>query len=566
MKKHLLLLLCFWAMGASAQKIERLKTVNTNAYTEYAPTLSANGQTMVFQSDNNPYKAWFLYESTRLKNGGWTKPEPIRVINTFGQNPSEINNFQTDFIATPCLSANGKLLLFSATFRGGAGGRDIYYSQKIHGRWTRPRSVGNKINSKGNDDCPALSADGHNLYFARPLPQKKQGQRCYKLFVSRKNKHGRWQKAEALPYPVNTGCEKCPRIMKDNATLLFSSIREGGKGGFDLYKAVLDIQGKDWVELKAMEFANTPGSEGFASITAPENALYFTAKGKRSDDIFRVKKMPDYMKLKQNIRVKGIVTDAKTRRPLTVSILVKLLRGEAKAIAGKRASRKGFSLLLRQGYKYELTMNAYGYETVSKEADLTNWSKAVYDMGKIALKRHQPLIAKATKPVKHKPTHAVGAALLVDINTGEVISEADEKQALAHATKQKPVTHKPENLQPLESLKMHKKLIFSHLLFGYNSAKLDQKILGYLQTIAQLLKKETTLKLEISAHTDDHGQHNANIKLSEERANAVRNYLIKEGIEKQRLSAKGYGETRPIVPNTNAANRERNRRVELRVK
>lgn len=563
MKKLLLPLLIFCYGALQAQKIARVRTVSTNAYVEYAPTVSANGKTMVFQSNNNPYKAWFLYESTRLKSGRWSAPEPIQSINTFGQRPTEVNGFQTDFIATPCLSANGKTLFFSATFRGGKGGRDIYYVRKINGNWTRPVNVGKVINSKGHDDCPAISADGQRLYFARPLPDKKEGQRCYKLFVTRKNKRGRWKKPEALPYPINTGCEKCPRIMSDNATLLFASIRKGGKGGFDLYKAVLDIEGKDWVELKALDFLNTPKSEEFATLTLPNNDLYFTTQGKRNDDIFAVKGLPAYMQLKQNIVIMGVATSAKTRQPVATNILVKLQRN-GQAIAGKKSPRQGFRLELRQGYQYELAISAEGYQTAHQKVDIRDWKQPTLKLSKIVLQPKEVLLAKTHDATKHLPKKAaIGEALLVDIKTGEVISKADEAKALANTTK--PAEHRPENLRPLESLKAYKKLIFSHLLFDYNSAALDAKTLGYLQTIAQLLKKDPKLKLEISAHTDNHGTHDDNMALSQKRAQAVQAFLIKAGIAKERLSAKGYGETRPIVPNNTAANRERNRRVELRI-
>ncbi|EAY26274.1 OmpA family protein [Microscilla marina] len=562
MKKLLLPLFIFCFGALHAQKIERIRAVSTHTFVEYAPTVSADGKTMVFQSNNNPYKAWFLYESTRLKSGRWSAPEPIESINTFGQRPTEVNGFQTDFIATPCLSANGKTLLFSATFRGGKGGRDIYYARKINGNWTRPVNMGKVINSKGHDDCPAISADGQRLYFARPLKDKKEGQRCYKLFVARKNKRGYWQAPHPLPYPINTGCEKCPRIMSDNATLLFASIRKGGKGGFDLYKAVLDIEGKEWVELKALEFLNTPKSEEFATLTLPDNALYFTTQGKRNDDIFRTKKLPTYMQLKQNIGVVGVATSAKTRQPIATNILVKLQRN-GQAIAGKHAPRQGFRLVLRQGYQYELVISAEGYQTAYQKVDLRDWQKPWLKLDKIVMKPQEVLVAKAHAAPQHLPKKAIGEALLVDVKTGEVISKADEAKALANTTKL--ARHRPENLRPLESLKAYKKLIFSHLLFDYNSAKLDDKTLGYLQTIAQLLKKEPQLKLEISAHTDNHGTHDDNMNLSKQRAQAVKEFLVKAGVDVKRLSAKGYGETRPLVPNTTVANRERNRRVELKV-
>ncbi len=73
------------------------------------------------------------------------------------------------------------------------------------------------------------------------------------------------------------------------------------------------------------------------------------------------------------------------------------------------------------------------------------------------------------------------------------------------------------------------------------------------------------MKIEIAGHTDSVGSEMYNLRLSEARANAVRDYLIQHGISPDRLIAKGYGESRPIAPNTTREGRAKNRRVEFTV-
>lgn len=181
------------------------KTINTKKYTEYAPTLSADGKVMVFQSDHNKYRVWYLYESTLGTNGKWSKPKPIDAINNFGQKPQAANGFQTDFIATPHLSADGNTLYFCATFSGGLGSKDIYMSKrKSDGSWDRPQNVGTPINTKASEDFPSISAEGDALYFARPNGTSKgegKGKRtCYDLYVAKKNAEtGAWQKPQNSP-------------------------------------------------------------------------------------------------------------------------------------------------------------------------------------------------------------------------------------------------------------------------------------------------------------------------------------------------------------------------------
>ncbi|HIB01952.1 MAG TPA: OmpA family protein [Phycisphaerales bacterium] len=79
------------------------------------------------------------------------------------------------------------------------------------------------------------------------------------------------------------------------------------------------------------------------------------------------------------------------------------------------------------------------------------------------------------------------------------------------------------------------------------------------------MKFKTEMKIEIGGHTDDVGEDSANQRLSESRANAVRNYLIKNGIEGDRVSARGYGETKPVAYNTTPEGRQKNRRTEVRI-
>ena len=71
--------------------------------------------------------------------------------------------------------------------------------------------------------------------------------------------------------------------------------------------------------------------------------------------------------------------------------------------------------------------------------------------------------------------------------------------------------------------------------------------------------------IEIGGHTDNTGKHAINMKLSQARANTVRNYLIKKGISPDRVKAKGYGDTQPVAPNDTEEGRKQNRRTEVNI-
>ena len=86
-----------------------------------------------------------------------------------------------------------------------------------------------------------------------------------------------------------------------------------------------------------------------------------------------------------------------------------------------------------------------------------------------------------------------------------------------------------------------------------------------LERILQLLNDHPTLAIELGGHTDNQGSSAANLKLSEDRALAVMNFLIENGIDKSRLNHKGYGGTRPVASNASAESRSKNRRVEIKI-
>jgi OOP family OmpA-OmpF porin len=107
--------------------------------------------------------------------------------------------------------------------------------------------------------------------------------------------------------------------------------------------------------------------------------------------------------------------------------------------------------------------------------------------------------------------------------------------------------------------------IITTLRLNFDTNKADVKEIYYpkLKKIAEILKNNPNLKIEIAGHTDDIGDDKYNLKLSKKRAKAVKNILVKYGIDPNRIITKGYGESYPLVPNNTITNRALNRRVEI---
>ena len=117
----------------------------------------------------------------------------------------------------------------------------------------------------------------------------------------------------------------------------------------------------------------------------------------------------------------------------------------------------------------------------------------------------------------------------------------------------------------LEPLKLNASFRLNNLFFDFDSSSLTKESELELNRVVELMNTNPTMKVEISAHTDDMGSDAYNLKLSQLRAESVVQYLTQHGISDSRLVAKGYGETTPSVLNDTDENRAKNRRVEFKI-
>jgi outer membrane protein OmpA-like peptidoglycan-associated protein len=121
----------------------------------------------------------------------------------------------------------------------------------------------------------------------------------------------------------------------------------------------------------------------------------------------------------------------------------------------------------------------------------------------------------------------------------------------------------PEPEKPAAMFEGKKSLVLEGVNFETNSAKLTSDSHSVLDRVAESLNASPDVKVEVAGHTDSVGSDSHNMSLSKARAESVRDYLVKKGVDSSRLVARGYGETKPIADNGTAAGRAKNRRVEL---
>ena len=579
MKNSLLTFLILGVFSYTHAQIRRPlgPPVNTPEFNEYAPSISANNKTMIFETDRAGEGKWELYYTTKNEKNKWTVAKPITNINKMGK--------ENDLIGGPSISYDGKTLFFFASFNGGQGDMDIYFSTWNGTDWSEPKPVGNTINTKAYEGFPSVSADGKMMYFIRDsFSKRKDKALCYSIWASKKQEDGTWGIAEKLPAPINGDCEKSPRIMADNRTLIFSSIRKDGVGGYDLYQSFQEDDGS-WATPINLEYINTEEDDQFASVSAAGDLMYYYTSG----DIYTVT-IPDKYRKYKLVTVDGKVVDVITKQPIATKITSKSNNNKEKAINTVVDANGLFSMIYRVGSKYEVSttpLNDYfPYKgsmdmTTAKETD--NIEKNIELIPKKIPYQFQ-LLDKETKAILKEPKVKV-----MDVETKQLLEVKVEKdiatvtveigKAYKFAANALGYTFFSRGFKPdtadvfkdrlkkisLTVLKKDAIVQLQDITFETGKADLKPESNEELDRLVGLLEGNQTIKVEISAHTDDVGNDDSNLKLSEKRAKTVVNYLTTKGIKGDRMTAKGYGETQPLVANDTDENKAKNRRVQFKI-
>jgi len=213
------------------QKAEPLKGVNT-PQNEGAQNISPDGSWLVFTAcnrrDDGSQGSCDLYWS-QFKSGAWTKAAPFS---------NTINS--PDWEAQPCISNDGRTILFSSTRAGGQGGKDLWQTtRQANGKWGTPQNLGKNINSAGEEQTPYLHPDGQTLYFTS---DGHPGMGQNDLYFVRRNADGAWGEPQNLGYPINTkAAEGTLTVSLDGRTAYFAANRPGSQGGIDIYSFDLPL-------------------------------------------------------------------------------------------------------------------------------------------------------------------------------------------------------------------------------------------------------------------------------------------------------------------------------------
>lgn len=503
------------------------KHVNSK-YHEASIAFSPDGQTLFFTRNSFLNGKTGRSETGLLKLKIYTASADVsETQQTMQELPFCSNEYNT---AHPSLNADGKRLYFSSNKPGGYGGMDLYVSEWEGGRWGMPINLGPDINTEGNEIFPYISPDSR-LYFASNSHVGLGGLDIY--YATPKGK-GDWNTPVNLGAPINsTGDDFGISFSENGSWGVFTSNRTGGKGGDDLYgftkSAVpVEIMVTDAIKKTPLKGAAvTNKTTGFTMISGPEGKIFLDMRTDECAEFLAEKKGYDSFSLRacsQNVgsgqllrvnmslekkadfMLQGVVFDEADGLPMeAVRVIMSNDCGRPIEIAQTGADgRFRFSLDKKCCYNIKAELEEYLPDTTSNHC---------------------------TDQLEQ------GAVLRTELSLRPAEPGHQGVSSLAGM----------ENWRRSDSGQGY----LINVYYNSEQAQIREESKPELDRLLKTLQQNPSLLIEIAAHTDARGEDEYNMNLSQHRAEAVVAWLVGKGIDRARLKAKGYGETRPVNGCTN---------------
>lgn len=419
---------------------------------------------------------------------------------------ANINTFEFNEGAQ-CISPDGNYLFFTGCNRpDGLGRCDIYISKWEGSEWSRPFNIGAPVNTPGWESQPSISADGRTLYF---VSTRNGGRGGYDLWKSDLMAEGSWSVPVNLGPEINTPYdEQSPFIHPDDQTLYFSSNGWPGLGNKDLFITHKKNPGEQkisWEKPQNLGYPiNTFGEESGLSISSSGRLAFFASDkqgGSGGFDIYSFE-MPENLRPKTVTYVKGVVSDKISKQRLEAKIQIINLKTGSFAFDDFTDAIAGeFLATLTPGNSFALNVSKPGYLFYSQN--------------------FTPDLKEAVKPY------------LIEV--------------------------------PLQKIEVGGMVVLNNIFFETNKFDLLPESKTELGQLITFLRENPGVSIEIAGHTDNVGDDKSNQALSESRAKTVYDYLVLNKVPAAKLSFKGYGESMPVNDNTTEENRKNNRRTEFRI-
>ena len=458
---------------------------------EYFPTITVDGKTILFTRRiedarvEGPIKEqedFYVSELNDRNMWGTAKPMPVNV--------NTINNE-----GAPTIASDGRSLIFVACpdasgtnygdDRTGKGSCDLFYTKRLGSKWTTPVNIPGALNTANWETQPSFSSDGKTLYFIRGIIGKNSTNNS-DIYVSHLLDNGQWSTAQRLPDIINTpAAEESVLIHPDGKTLYFASRGHVGMGGSDLYMSKLDEQG-NWSKPVNLGYPINTKFDENSLMVSPDGEIAFFASDREGGfgdlDIYYFE-LPADLRPTKTLYFEGYVYDMNARTPIPGKFqLIDLQNGNEVVLSEADKITGEFLVSLPIDRSYALNVSYPGYSFFSKNFDMKN-------------------------PDNLEAVH-------MDI--------------------------------PMIPITSDKPVLLENVFFDLGKATLRKESYIELNKLVDFLIKNSSIKIEIAGHTDSRGDDVENMTLSTDRAKAVYEYVLSKGIAADRLSYKGYGETKPV--------------------
>lgn len=483
-------------------------------------------------------------------------PVEVKITNM----GATINSAYPDY--NPAINADESSILFTSRRSNSTGGEiyplddfyfeDIYYSNHSTS-WSTATNIGTKINTNGHDACVGLSADGQTMLIYK---DDNGGDLFYSQLVGKD-----WQAPKSFGNTINSNYyEPCAALSSDNKVLFFVSDRPGGFGGRDIYYSILSETGVWSKPVNMGPHINSVHDEFSPYLHADGKTFYFSSNGEHSMggyDIFSIELH------KQD----NVITTM--HAPLNLGHPINTPDDEIYFVWSADNKRAYFSSVREGGFGDK---DLYMLERPQAKAELAVLKGTVIDCETQKAVKGKILVYdnESGKPLGEYHSNESSGKYIVVLPAGknygiEVTSEEylfySKNINIPHLKEFKEI----EDLICLDRVKVGSKIILHNVFFDVDRSTLRSESEVELLKLYEVLSTNPNLRIEISGHTDSDGDEQHNLKLSDDRAKAVKDYLIKKGIAESRLTFKGYGESQPIAENNTPDNKQLNRRTEIKI-
>jgi len=499
-----------------------------------------------------------------------------------GQKDTSILNSKYDE-RNPVLSPDGKTLFFVRKFHPeNAGGvkdpGDIWISSLVNGQWTQPVNAGSKINTKyfngviGYKEEQTIYVYGH--YTPDGSKPKTQG-------ISRTTYvNGVWSDPVIVPveYFMNKSEDESISLSADGSIMVMSLESFGSYGEEDLYVSFLRPDGK-WSQPKNLGYGLNTTAQEFTPYLAPDNVtLYFSSNGYEglgSKDIYVTTRLDDTWQHWSEPKNLGSSVNSVGMElsflPISSDMAYFISTQNSDGYGDVKMKKIEPQLIKGIGIEPQVVSNEPRLD-LSNLPEIRSESKIVAVFGRVTNRENQePLevnISVSSDGFSEEFENEKDGAYKIELPKGKVYELVFGAQGFLSRSEEVDLTQGEEFMElpvVLYPIELGATINLEGVNFYRGTADLIESSFRQLGIVVQLLKDNPTMEIELSGHTDNQGDPRLNLRLSQDRVEKVKEYLVSKGIQPGRISGKGYGGARPIASNASETTRKLNRRVEFKI-